>query len=618
MKSLHEIIHAAQSTTASLNLQHANHELKAELARLNEPGYRVGFVGQFKTGKSTLLNRLFLKEDLLFTDVLEATSIPTEVTHGTPRLEVYRYIQKSFEVTTDDGTRSQSYVSNIVLDRVIDNPSPHDIRNAVSAETPEGRTILANTFSHARLSWPAENLRQFTVIDTPGVNSTTEAVVTTTHKILPTCDVALYVAPPKQLDQADLAFLRNHVFESGLTRTLVILNYNPDFNDLAPETLENIRTSVQAQLAEIGRTVPVHIAEIPRKRSGLPSGGLGSAVTETNPLVFLDTPLLQPVAPEPLPIEQTLINFFQNNVRPGREEKAGIRVRRILEKTIAECEVELALLKQADVAKAAAEAAQIRSNLALQNTRREALRRELVTELRSILAEQKHSVRSHLDTIRSRLLSELRGCHDFSATKDWLDRQKQSLPFELDMLCRNLELDGLKRARALETKYETSLRKISEDWTLTSGKLDGGFLESVPSLVVTSLDYLLAVMIGPFGIIGDLLGRLLVSKIPFLQDLLPTNLTNAYFKNSIESNLTAQFQALSTEVDARIDSSIEEAVSSVESAWNEQNAENARILEEALQRGTQPSNPARIGSLEKAVHSLKALLPELPALSATF
>jgi hypothetical protein len=186
------------------------------------------------------------------------------------------------------------------------------------------------------------------------------------------------------------------------------------------------------------------------------------------------------------------------------------------------------------------------------------------------------------------------------------------------MLCRNLELDGLKRARALETKYETSLRKISEDWTLTSGKLDGGFLESVPSLVVTSLDYLLAVVIGPFGIVGDLLGRLLVSKIPFLQDLLPTNLTNAYFKNSIESNLTAQFQALSTDVDARIDSSIEEAASSVESAWNQQNAENARILEEALQRGTQPSNPARTGSLEKAVQSLKSLLPELPALSATF
>lgn len=38
---------------------------KISVSRLENPHYRIGFVGQYQVGKSTLINRVFLRDDLL-------------------------------------------------------------------------------------------------------------------------------------------------------------------------------------------------------------------------------------------------------------------------------------------------------------------------------------------------------------------------------------------------------------------------------------------------------------------------------------------------------------------------------------------------------------------------
>ena len=198
--NIHEIIQKAIETSVSVGLQQRVDSLWAEEKALLEPRYRVAFVGQFKTGKSTLINRLILKETVLFTDVLEATAIPTEIDFAEkPRLEVYRYEKNIYRLEAGGHEVEQAYVCGSVLDRVVDNPTFDQIREATSGETLEARAATAETYSHARLFWPAENLRHFTAVDTPGIDSPNDAVVTTTYRILPQCDAAIFVARPGML-----------------------------------------------------------------------------------------------------------------------------------------------------------------------------------------------------------------------------------------------------------------------------------------------------------------------------------------------------------------------------------------------------------------------------------
>ena len=66
--------------------------LHKELAALHAAAYRIAVIGEFKAGKSTLINLVFLKDNILFTDVMEATAVPTEIGYGEEgRLEITPY-----------------------------------------------------------------------------------------------------------------------------------------------------------------------------------------------------------------------------------------------------------------------------------------------------------------------------------------------------------------------------------------------------------------------------------------------------------------------------------------------------------------------------------------------
>jgi hypothetical protein len=619
MKSIQEILEAALCAIEPLgtSFDEQYQHLQNEKKQLLEPGYRVAFLGQFKTGKSTLINRLILKDCILFTDILEATSIPTEVAYApTPRLEVYRYIRKSFSVPLENDALDQSYVSDIVLARTVKNPSPEDVQAAVSADTPEGRTALANAYSHAILFWPADNLRQFTVIDTPGVNSTTEAVVTTTNRILPTCDAAVYVASLRQLDSADLSFLRNHIFESGLTRTLVLLNYDPDSSEPGPLQLEKIRSSVQAQLSQIGRNVPVHVAAVPR-RGGLSTGSLGNAVTssKTTWKDWREGESTQAEVCEGLAIEHTLIDFFRDNVRPGREEKVGLRTRKTLEKTVAKCELTLSLLAQADEELAQKISAQIDTMLREQNRKRDQLKHDLLADIQLLLLSEKNELRKQLNQTKDRLLTELDQCKDFEETQDWLKRQQQTLPGKLQEVTMNAKVNLNRKIRDLETRFTTRLRGIEEDLDHSQTSIDGGILEKIPPMLITSLDYLVVLIAGPFGIVGDLITRLVISKIPYIQNFLPEKLVKAYFKGYLKSSLNAQFDALSAELDSKLADAPEKTLEAVNAEWDKQTQIIMEDIEKTIAGSAQAADPVRIESLRNAVKSINTLLPKLPALS---
>ena len=117
-------------------------ELDRIACRLNQP-IRIALAGSLKAGKSTLVNAL-VGEEIAPTDATEATRIATWFRHGpTPRVTANRY----------DGLRS-----NVPISR----------GTAGAGLTFEFGVIDPQTVADLDVEWPAAELIDATIVDTPG------------------------------------------------------------------------------------------------------------------------------------------------------------------------------------------------------------------------------------------------------------------------------------------------------------------------------------------------------------------------------------------------------------------------------------------------------------------
>lgn len=159
-------------------------ELVALRRRLDEP-LRVAIAGRVKAGKSTLLNAL-VGERLAPTDAGECTRVVTWFRDGhTYRVDVHPVDgpARQARFTRDDGA----------LDVDLGGLAPERV-------------------DRVEVTWPSQELRRATLIDTPGIGSLTESVSRRTWELLAVdddeapADAVVYLM--KHLHVDDLEFLR--------------------------------------------------------------------------------------------------------------------------------------------------------------------------------------------------------------------------------------------------------------------------------------------------------------------------------------------------------------------------------------------------------------------------
>jgi len=158
--------------------------------RLAEERFHLAVLGQFKRGKSTLLNAL-LGEPVLPTGVVPLTSIPTFVRVGNVR---------TVRVVSQEGR--ESVFSNLTLDQATDVLTRH----VTEKENPKNRLGV----QLVELDHPAAILSAGVVlIDTPGIGSTLRHNTEATLHFLPQCDAALFIVsadPP--ITEVEKEFLK--------------------------------------------------------------------------------------------------------------------------------------------------------------------------------------------------------------------------------------------------------------------------------------------------------------------------------------------------------------------------------------------------------------------------
>ncbi len=157
------------------------HDLTSKLA---EDRFTLAVVGQFKRGKSSLMNALIGRE-ILPTGVLPLTSAITILRFG-PR--------ERLVVSREDFSFEQELPLSSLVDYVTEqgNPGNHKKVRAAYVEV------------------PAPFLRRgLEFVDTPGIGSAIEANTATTNAFIPQCDAVIFVTSvDAPMTEAELDFLR--------------------------------------------------------------------------------------------------------------------------------------------------------------------------------------------------------------------------------------------------------------------------------------------------------------------------------------------------------------------------------------------------------------------------
>jgi len=192
---------------------------RAIIGRLRADLFNLAFVGQFKRGKTTLINAL-LGRDLLPAAVVPLTSVVTIIEYGVPEAVIIHF---------EDGS-SREIAAQELADYVTERGNPSN-RRRVSAAVVRLPCPLLST-----------GLR---IIDTPGVGSVHAHNTETAYAFIPHVDAAVFLVtadPP--ISQAELQFL--HDLRKEVERIFFVQN---KIDQVAPEDRRESLDFSRAQLA---------------------------------------------------------------------------------------------------------------------------------------------------------------------------------------------------------------------------------------------------------------------------------------------------------------------------------------------------------------------------------
>ncbi len=211
--------------------------------RLRSSSFHVAILGEFKRGKSTLVNAL-IGHELLPTGVLPLTSVVTRVRWGT---------EPGAWIAFESGERLK-----VSLDRLAD--------FVTESANPANRAGVAEVDVRV----PSDLLRTGVVVmDTPGVGSTLAHNTEETMRLLPDVDAAIFVtATDPPISDSEIGFL--HAVRDHAHKMFFVLN---KADAVQPQELDDVIRFTRGAIAD-ALGYPVDVSALSARRS-LAAGDAG-------------------------------------------------------------------------------------------------------------------------------------------------------------------------------------------------------------------------------------------------------------------------------------------------------------------------------------------------------
>lgn len=204
--------------------------LKRQALRLSENVFQLAVLGQFKRGKSTLLNA-FVGYPLLSAGILPLTAVPTFLAGGPTTQIRLSYLSGGIDEHDVD---SLDTLSSEIAAATTEEQNPHNEKGLQRVDV----VIPGNRWLDA-----------ITLIDTPGIGSTHTHNTDAAYAVLPECDAALFVCsvdPP--ITAAELDYLARIC--RTVSRVIVVLNKIDLLDDSERKQAIEFLSSVLAQRPE--------------------------------------------------------------------------------------------------------------------------------------------------------------------------------------------------------------------------------------------------------------------------------------------------------------------------------------------------------------------------------
>ncbi|MBD5146741.1 MAG: dynamin [Ruminococcus sp.] len=201
-----------------IGLVHTAKSIGETVEKVANDHFEVAIVGEFKRGKSTLINAL-LGQEVLPADVLPATATLNRVTYSeTP------YVMVEYK---DGGTE------RVDINKLADYVTKLSYESELKAETVKQATVYYDT------SFCRNNVD---IIDTPGLNDD-EQMTNVTLSILPEIDAAVFVISANSpFSQFEKEFLEKKMLSSDMGRIIFAVNcfgtFSKEDEDRIVETVE--------------------------------------------------------------------------------------------------------------------------------------------------------------------------------------------------------------------------------------------------------------------------------------------------------------------------------------------------------------------------------------------
>jgi GTP-binding protein EngB required for normal cell division len=218
--------------------------------RVEEDRFQLAIVGQFKRGKTSVLNAL-LRDDVLPAGALPFTSVLTIVKYGD---------RQSAEVVFQSGQRLLISITDL-LEYVTETGNPGNIKNVEQVE----------------VSYPSERLRGgIRLINCPGFGSPSGRNTQTAYDFLPRMDAAIFVtSPDPPLTMAETEFLKRL---SGRTKKIFLVVNKIDLCDARSlaAVLEFTQNAVSSALGDRIVVYPISARNARTQFSRQGSTGVGA------------------------------------------------------------------------------------------------------------------------------------------------------------------------------------------------------------------------------------------------------------------------------------------------------------------------------------------------------
>ena len=277
--------------------------------RLSEGRFHLAVLGQFKRGKSTLLNAL-VGDPILPVGVVPLTAVPAFIRFGeAPKIRIHFQDNRITEEFTGTATHQRTaYLARFVTEE----GNPQNKRGVAEVEVILPAPILADGV---------------VLIDTPGIGSTYRHNTITTLNFLEQCDAALFlISADPPITEVELEFLRR--VREKVPRLFFVLNKIDYLADWELEQALSFYKRVLAQHADWKSEFPVFCVSA---RRGL------EAQTQKDPRKFIESGISE--------LKSFLVDFLAREKFSALTEAVSRRAVDRLEAVLMEAGIALQALK---------------------------------------------------------------------------------------------------------------------------------------------------------------------------------------------------------------------------------------------------------------------------------